>query len=391
MKSGRLRILLTGGGTGGHVYPGLAVAEQLRKLAPESDIRFIGTRRGLEATLVPRAGWPFTAVAASGFRGLGLVARLRFLVNFALGGLESLGLLVRWRPDVVLGTGGYVSAPVIAAARLLCITCAVQEQNAIPGSVNRLVGRWARRAYLGFAGAAKWFPAGVCVATGNPVRGAMATAGQVTTGQATTGTSTRPARDPGSPARHVLVFGGSGGASTLNRAVVEAAKGWDARPGLTMLVQTGPRDHAATAAAVAAAAPSGTLTVVPYIDDMATELARADLVVCRAGAMTLAELHCLGKPAVLVPFPHATDDHQVRNARDCEQAGAAVVLLDAECDGPRLSAAVESLLGDPARLAALGHAARGLGRPQAATVIASDLLALVGHPAGRAQPVLTRG
>ena len=159
----------------------------------------------------------------------------------------------------------------------------------------------------------------------------------------------------------------------------------------TMLVQTGPREHAATAAAVAAAAPSGNLSVVPYIDDMAGELARADLVVCRAGAMTLAELHCLGKPAVLVPFPHATDDHQVRNARDCEAAGAAVVLLDAECDGPRLAAAVAELLGDPARLAALGDEARALARPQAARVIASDLLALAGHPAGRAEPVLKRG
>lgn len=381
MSKGRLRILLTGGGTGGHVYPGLAVAEQLRRLAPEADIRFIGTRRGLEATLVPRAGWPFSAVAASGFRGMGMVARLRFLVNFALGGLESLALLIRWRPAVVLGTGGYVSAPVIAAARLLGITCAVQEQNAIPGSVNRLVGRWARRAYLGFAGAAKWFPAGICVATGNPVRGAMAAAG----------VTAQPAREATSAVRHVLVFGGSGGAATLNRAVCAAATAWDAKPGLTMLVQTGPRDHAATAAAVQAVAPSGSLVVVPYIDDMATELSRADLVVCRAGAMTLAELHCLGKPAVLVPFPHATDDHQVRNARDCEQAGAAVVLLDAECDGPRLAAAVESLLGDPARLAALGMAARALARPHAANVIAGDLLALAGHPAGRAEPVLKRG
>lgn len=381
MSKGRLRILLTGGGTGGHVYPGLAVAEQLRHLAPDADIRFVGTRRGLEATLVPRAGWPFTAIAASGFRGMGMVARLRFLVNFALGGLGSLALLLRWRPAVVLGTGGYVSAPVIAASRLLGIPCAVQEQNAIPGSVNRLVGRWARRAYLGFAGAARWFPAGVCVATGNPVRGAMAAAGQ----------AGRTAHVAPSGARHVLVFGGSGGAATLNRAVSAAAPGWNARPGLTMLVQTGPREHAATSAAVQAVAPAGNIVVVPYIDDMATELSRADLVVCRAGAMTLAELHCLGKPAVLVPFPHATDDHQVRNARDCEAAGAAMVLLDAECDGPRLAAAVEALLGDPARLSALGAAARGLARPQAARAIASDLLALAGHPAGRAEPVLTRG
>lgn len=379
MSQARPRILITGGGTGGHVYPGLAVAEQLRRLAPEAEIRFVGTRKGIEATLVPQAGWPFVAVAASGFRGLSPVARLRFLVNFALGGFGSLALLLRWRPDVVLGTGGYVSAPVIAAARTLGVPCAVQEQNAIPGSVNRFVGRWARRVYLGFAGAARWFPAGRCVATGNPVRGAMAAA------------ATAPPRAwesaPGT--KRVLVFGGSGGAATLNRAVIMAAAGWNARPGLTMLIQTGPREHAFVAAAVEVAAPGGALTVVPYIDDMATELARADLVVCRAGAMTLAELHCLGKPALLVPFPYATDNHQLRNARDCEAAGAALVLVDSECDGPRLAEAVAALLDDPARLQALGEAARRLARPQAAAVIAADVLALAGHPAGRAEPVLT--
>jgi UDP-N-acetylglucosamine--N-acetylmuramyl-(pentapeptide) pyrophosphoryl-undecaprenol N-acetylglucosamine transferase len=380
VSQARPRILIAGGGTGGHVYPGLAVAEQLRRLTPEAEIRFVGTRKGIEATLVPRAGWPFVAVAASGFRGLGLVARLRFLVNFALGGLGSLALLLRWRPDVVLGTGGYVSAPVIAAARTLGVPCAVQEQNAIPGSVNRFVGRWARRVYLGFAGAARWFPAGRCVATGNPVRGAMAAAA-----------AAPPRAGEGAPGtKRVLVFGGSGGAATLNRAVIMAAAGWNARPGLTMLIQTGPREHAFVAAAVEVAAPGGALTVVPYIDDMATELAKADLVVCRAGAMTLAELHCLGKPALLVPYPHATDNHQLRNARDCEEAGAAVVLVDSECDGPRLTEAVAALLDDPARLKALGEAARRLARPQAAAVIAADVLALVGHPAGRAEPVLTR-
>jgi UDP-N-acetylglucosamine--N-acetylmuramyl-(pentapeptide) pyrophosphoryl-undecaprenol N-acetylglucosamine transferase len=379
-----VRVLLTGGGTGGHVYPALAVAEQLRRLAPEADLRFVGTRRGLEGTLVPKLGWPFHAVAASGFRGLGVVARLRFLVNFAVGAAGSLGLLLRWRPQVVLGTGGYVSAPVIAAARLLGITCAVQEQNAIPGSVNRLVGRWARRVYLGFPGAARWFPAGCCVETGNPVRAAMAAAADAA-GGAAGGAGQRAGQ-----ARHVLVFGGSGGAATLNRAVTAAAADWDARDDLTVLLQTGPREHAAVAAAVRAAAPRGRLAVVPYIDDMATELGRADLVVCRAGAMTLAELHCLGKPAVLVPFPHATDDHQTRNARDCEAAGAAVMLIDAECDGPRLARAVAALLDDPARLDALGQAARRLGRPQAAAAIAADVLALAGHPAGSAQPVLAR-
>lgn len=371
-----VRILITGGGTGGHVYPGLAVAEALRALDDRLDLRFAGTRRGLERVLVPRAGWPLDFVPASGLRGLGALGRLAFLLNLVAGTLRSLVLLARRRPHIVLGTGGYVCAPVMLAARLLGVPCALQEQNAVPGSANRLVGRWARRVYLGFGEAARWFPAGACVETGNPVRGAFAAPA---TGKAGAADAAVP-RAAGVPLR-LLVFGGSRGAHTLNQAVAAAAAVWAPAGAPELLAQTGTADLEAVRAAWAGADPQR-VKVVPYIDDMAGALNWADLVVCRAGAMTLAELQAAGKPAVLVPFPFATDDHQRQNAEACAAAGAAVVLPDAACDGPALVRAVRDLADDPGRLRAMGAAARGLARPEAARVIARDLLSIVGHPAG---------
>lgn len=365
-----VRVLITGGGTGGHVYPGLAVAGALQTLAPGSEVRFAGTSKGIESVLVPRAGYRLATLPASGFRGLGAWSRFVFLGNFFLGFFRSLLMLLVWRPRVVLGTGGFVSAPVMLAARVLGIACALQEQNAIPGSTNRLVGRWARRIYLGFEGASRYFKAARCLATGNPVRSEFLTGVREASGAK---------REAG---HRLLVFGGSRGAATLNAAVTQAAAVWCARPELSILIQTGGAEHEAVAAAFSGA-PSDQVSVVPYIDDMASALKQADLVVARAGAMTLAELQCVGRPAVLVPFPFATDDHQLRNAEDCAAAGAAVVLKDAARDGPALVRIVDDLLDDPERLHRMAAAAEDLARPAAANDIAVDLLQLAGAlPAG---------
>jgi len=367
-----VRILITGGGTGGHVYPGLAVAEALVQLAPGAEVRFAGTRRGIESVLVPRAGYRLHTVPASGLRGLGHKARLWFLLNFVGGFLQSLTLLLRWRPAVVLGTGGFVSAPVMTAARVLGIPCTLQEQNAIPGSTNRLVGRWAQRIYLGFGAAAEYFRTGVCRSTGNPVRQAFLDA------TTAAGDDGGELADFGLPGRRVLVFGGSGGAHTLNSAVQGAAAELGKLNGAVFLIQTGKADYEAVRAAVA----SAKMRVTAYIDEMAAALLWADLVVCRAGAMTLAELQVVGRPAVLVPYPHATDDHQMHNARDLEKAGAVLVLADKNCDGTALQAAVGELLHEPDRLRDMAAAAARVGKPQAAKNIARDLLELAGHPAG---------
>jgi UDP-N-acetylglucosamine--N-acetylmuramyl-(pentapeptide) pyrophosphoryl-undecaprenol N-acetylglucosamine transferase len=379
-----LRVLIAGGGTGGHVYPGLAVAEALRELRPQCDVRFAGTSRGLEALLIPRAGYRLYRIPASGFRGLGPGARLRFLLNFLAGVVRGLQLLVTWRPDVLLGTGGYVSAPALAAARLLGRPCALQEQNAIPGSANRLLARWSRRIYLGFAAAAEHFPGRDCRVTGNPVRAAFTAQGEHPTASAAGDPA--PGQNLPAPAGQVspldrelrlLIFGGSRGAHTLNRAACQAAPRWREQHELAVWLQTGPAERDEVAAAFADF-PAGRARVDAYLFDMPGALRWADLAVCRAGAMTLAELSALGKPAVLVPFPHATDDHQLQNARDCEAAGAAVVLEDASCDGPALADAVATLGADRAKLAAMGKAAGTRSAPDAARRIAEDLIQLAG-------------
>lgn len=372
-RSAPLRILITGGGTGGHIYPGLAVAEALHALDPHLQIRFAGTAAGLEASLVPQAGYRLHLIPASGLRGLHGAARWLFAANFVRGVATGLVLLLRWRPRVILGTGGFASAPVMTAGRLLAVPCALQEQNAMPGSANRLLGRWARRIYLGFEAGRRYFHPDRCVHTGNPVRAAF---------------KVRAVERQG-PGRHILIFGGSRGARTLNRAVQEAAAVWGRRSDLSFRIQTGPQEAAEVKAACAAA--GGNFQVEPYIQDMAAALTWADLAVCRAGAMTLAEVQCMGKPSVLVPYPHATDQHQLRNAEDCARAGAARVLEDARCDGPTLISAVDALLREPGLLQAMGAAARTLARPQAAEVIALDLLHLCRHPAGRPAAGMTTG
>ncbi len=372
MSDGSAHILITGGGTGGHVYPGLAVAEALGELAPGIDIVFMGTARGLEGRVVPGAGYRLLTVPASGFRGLGPAARLAFVLNTAAGAAKALVAMLRHRPRVVLGTGGYASVPALTAALLLGIPCAIQEQNSVPGSANRLLGRRMRRIYLGFGGARKFFPPGRCNLTGNPVRRAVREAA------ACQAPDTGAAKDGN--LRRVLVFGGSRGARTLNRAVMGAADTWGGRPDLQLMVQTGTADLQEVRTACAGC---DNITVTPYIEDMAAALRAADLVVCRAGAMTLAEIQCAGKPAILVPYPHATDDHQRHNAAECAAAGAAVILEDADCTATNLAARVEEILRDGSRLAKMGEAARALARPEAAVRIAADLLALAGHPAGR--------
>jgi len=369
----RLRILIAGGGTGGHVYPGLAVAEALLTERPDSEVRFAGTRRGLEYLVVPKSGFRLHTIPASGFRGLGVLSRIRFLLNFSAGLIGSLCLLLTWRPAVILGTGGYVSAPVLAAARLFRCPCALQEQNAFPGSANRLIARWAKRIYLGFAEAAEQFPGRSCLITGNPVRASFSA------------DFVPPASEKEVPPRlsaeaapqqlHVLIFGGSRGARTLNNAVIEAAAEWLNEPSLALWIQTGISQQAEVAAAYAHF-PTERVQITPYLFNMPAALAWADLAVCRAGAMTLAELHTMGKPAVLVPFPHATDNHQLKNASACEKRGAAVVIEDAECTGEVLVAQVAGLAENRERLAEMGRGAASLAKPEAARLIAQDLLRL---------------
>lgn len=352
------RVLFVAGGTGGHVFPALAVAEQVRALEPEAWIHFVGGRRGIEGELVPKAGHSLTRLPAAGLRGLGVAGALRFVLAFSLGFLLSLAHLLRWRPDVVMSTGGYASAAPAAASAILRRPLWLQEQNSAPGSTNRTLARLAERVFVAFEEARAAMGAAERVdRVPNPVRQEIRVGGRQAPSAADYESFALSAERP-----TLLVFGGSRGAATLNRAVQEAWPRLLADSEWQVLVQTGREDLECTRAVVTRNHDDASRArVLPFLDDMAAAYRVADLVVCRAGALTLAELCTVGKASVLVPYPHATDDHQMHNARALERAGAAVCIADGDFDGERLATTVRELGGDPARLRSMGDAARAWG------------------------------
>jgi UDP-N-acetylglucosamine--N-acetylmuramyl-(pentapeptide) pyrophosphoryl-undecaprenol N-acetylglucosamine transferase len=335
-------FVLAGGGTGGHVVPAVAIARAILRRRPAARVLFIGTARGFEAVIAPREGFPIEFIAASGFVGRGAGAKIGSIRDLTRGIFQSRRILARARAAAVVGVGGYASLPVLAAARWNGVPSIIQEQNSVPGLANRIGARLARAAAVGFEEACERFP-GRCVWTGNPVREQFF--------------RVPPVEVPG---RRVLLFGGSQGARVLNRALVEAAPRL-AASGVSVLAQTGEREAEHVRAAVAGRA----IEVVPFLPEIWDAMASADLVVCRAGALTLAELCAAGRPSLLVPFAAATHGHQEHNARALERAGAAVVVSEEELSGEVLSTRVEELLADPARLRRMGEAARSLARPGA--------------------------
>jgi UDP-N-acetylglucosamine--N-acetylmuramyl-(pentapeptide) pyrophosphoryl-undecaprenol N-acetylglucosamine transferase len=358
-----VRVLFAGGGTGGHLYPALAVAQHLRRTRRDFECIFLGAENGLEREIVPREGFTLHAIPGSGFRRLGLGGRLRFFWSLARGLLQAVRLVWRWRPDVVLATGGYASLAGGLAALFWRKPLAVQEQNRIPGMATRLLGRMARRIYVGFPGTESAFRRRdrvVCV--GNPVREQL---------------QQPSAPPPGLPAGApvILIVGGSRGARSINGAVDAAIPLVAAHVRVTWLWQTGRLDHEELAARWR---DEESVSVREFLPDMAAAYAAATLVVCRSGAMTLAEITLLGKPAILVPFPGAVDDHQTANARVLTAAGAAILLPDADLSGEKLAREVSELLRSGERLAQMATRSRQLGRPDATRELAADLLRLSG-------------
>jgi len=359
----RSTYIITGGGTGGHVYPGLAIAGALQSMETDCRINFVGTKNGIESQLVPGAGYNISFVTASGVRGLGFTAQVMFAVNLFIGIIQSFTLLLKLKPKAVIGTGGFVSVPVLLTAFLLGYPVFIQEQNSIPGSTNRLLGKYAKRIYLGFDSARKYFPIGRTVVTGNPVRAEF--------GKTSSRVSDRSV--------NLLVFGGSRGARTINRAVAEAANDFLKLSHLNLHLQTGDMDAHAEITSAYSEFPVDRITIDSYINDMPSALQWADIVVCRAGAMTLAELAVAGKPSILVPYPYATDDHQFYNATDFANAGAAVVIKDDNFNGVSMFTTVASLTDDKLRLAEMGKSCSALGRIDAAEVIAENILGFINN------------
>jgi UDP-N-acetylglucosamine--N-acetylmuramyl-(pentapeptide) pyrophosphoryl-undecaprenol N-acetylglucosamine transferase len=357
--------LVVGGGTAGHVMPAIAIAQALvDRRHPPSSIHMAGSARGLEAKLFPDAGFPYTLLP-----GRGIERRLSWQnIRSAWALVRAFGqawrLVGRLRPQVVVSVGGYASVPCALAAMLRRIPIVVAEQNAAPGAANRLVGRFAKACAVAFEGT----PLPRAVVTGNPVRPEVLAIDRAQDNEAA-----RHKLDVYPGRRMVLIFGGSLGALRINRATRDAVRRWSSRTDLHVRHVVGRRDWPELSAALAGAVRRGApmrYQAVEYDDDMPTSLAAADLAVCRAGSSTSFELLAAGLPAVLVPSPHVTADHQTANARHLERAGAAVVVPDAELDGARLTAEVDALLDDPARLAAMSQAARVAARPHAAEDIA---------------------
>lgn len=343
------------------MFPGIALAEEFVGRDPGHSVLFVGTRHGIEARAVPRAGFDLELIEVGGLKGKGPWGWLKGICRIPRAIWQSRRILKKFKPDVVVGVGGYASGPVLLAAWLMRLPTAVLEQNALPGMTNRVLGRFVRRVFVAFPQAEKFFKQDKVRLLGNPVRRALAEDLQKDREQET--------------GRHLLVFGGSQGARILNQVVPDAVKQLCGRlPDLRVMHQTGEREcdqvkQRYSERGVAA-------EVLPFIHDMAAAYRRADLVVSRAGATTVAELSLCHKPAVLIPFPYAADNHQVINARSLVEAGAAVMILQSDLSAERLAGEVGAILADGQRRAAMQAAAGKVARPHSARDICEACLEL---------------
>lgn len=363
-----VRIILTTGGTGGHIFPALAVAEQLRLQVPDISLLFVGSEYGPEARLTKEAGLDFMGLAVRGVLGRGLRAASA-LAAMAHAILAAKGILKEFRPDVVAGFGSYASMPALTAAALKGTPIAIHEQNAIPGLSNRLMARMARTVFLALPDQLGRFSASRTRLVGNPVRGAIA---------ALYNTQGAPRTEEQTPS--LLVMGGSQGAHAINSAVLAALP---RLKGIHIRHQTGSADFERVKAGYQAHGfTAQEAEVTPFINDMARAYAEADLVLCRSGATTVAELALAGKPSVLVPFPFATHDHQTGNARALEQAGAACLIPERDMVSRDIAGTVLDILHDPARCIAMGRAAHTCAKPDAARDVALGLLELAAASKG---------
>ncbi len=357
-----MRVLIAGGGTGGHVFPGVALAEEVVTRHPGNDVVFVGTARGLEATVVPKAGFPIELIDVKGLKGKGLWSLLANLLLLPVAFVQSWRILRRWTPDIVVGVGGYASGPVVLVAWLMRIPTAVQEQNAIAGLTNRLLGKVVQAAFTAFPEAARHFRRQKVYQLGNPIRRSLLD------------NFMRPDVEHEEP--RVLVFGGSQGAHALNMRVIEALPHLaDLREQVRITHQTGARDRDYVDKGYRAV--GFRPDVREFITDMSTAYAESDLVVCRAGATTLAELTVCKKPAILVPFPAAADNHQVKNARSLVDAGAAVMIEEKDLTGEVLAHEIRRILFSPEVRESMARSAGRMGSPQAAKEIADVCADLV--------------
>lgn len=366
-----MRIIVSGGGTGGHIYPALTIVRAIQKKISDAEFLYVGTKDGLEADIVPKEGLAFETVNIQGFkRSLTPENLVRGAQAFG-GVMKAMGIVRRFKPDVAVGTGGYVCGPILLASSLMGIPTLIQEQNVMPGVTNRLLSRFVSCIAMGTKEAAAHFPKGKRVFTGNPIREEVMKA-RSEDGKKMFGL------DP--KAKTVLVSGGSRGARSINRAMIGVLAHYAGRSGVQILHVTGKVGYDETLENLRDAgvdlSAAGNLFIEPYLYNMPQALACADVAVFRAGAIGIAELTARGVPSVLVPYPFAAANHQEMNAQAIASAGAARMILDRELTAERLLSVLAELLSEDAKLKRMAKAAKKLGRPKAADEIASRVIRL---------------
>jgi len=355
-----MRLLIAGGGTGGHLFPGVAIAEELRAREPGAQIRFVGTRRGIEARVLPQLGWDLALIEVSGLKTVGMLGALRGVLRLPRALWQARRVVREFAPDAVIGVGGYASGPVVLMARLGGVPTAICEQNSIPGLTNKILGRVARAVFVSFDGARRFFGPKKTVVSGNPVRRDLLH-------KLLDASADPPTNRAADDRVHILVSGGSLGAVAVNDLAADALIALAKTIPLSIVHQTGDKGLEPTRKRYADAGVAADCQ--PFIKDMASAYHQADLIIGRAGATTVAELAITGKPAVFIPYPFAADNHQEQNARQMADAGAALMFKQSELTAGKLADALRPLVTDAARRAKMGARMKALARPQAAAMI----------------------
>jgi UDP-N-acetylglucosamine--N-acetylmuramyl-(pentapeptide) pyrophosphoryl-undecaprenol N-acetylglucosamine transferase len=349
-ETGVKTLMIAGGGTGGHIYPAIAIAREYIARDASRRVVFVGTQRGLETQIVPKAGFPLELIDVGGLKGKGGADLIRNVLRLPRGFAQAASVVKKHNPNIVLGVGGYSSAPVMAAARMRGIPTLIHESNAFPGVANRVSAKFATGVAVAFAEAAARMKRSDAIVTGNPIRAEFFTPRDRATAQ---------------PRNRLLIFGGSQGSRILNNTMSEALLFLaHLKEEIEIVHQTGLNDLNKVKAAYAASA-FADARVVPYLDPMADEIAAADLIVSRAGAMTIGELAASGRAAILIPFAAATNNHQEINARVVERAGGAIVITEKQLTAKRLADAIEEVIADPQRIERMSAAAKTLATPDA--------------------------
>ena len=366
-----MKIIVSGGGTGGHIYPALTLIRTLQQKVDKLEVLYVGTHAGLEADIIPKEGIPFATVDLQGFKRSLSPENLLRAARAIKGVGKAMGIVRKFQPDVVVGTGGYVCGPVLMAASLLGIPSLIQEQNVIPGITNKILSKFVNKIATGYQEANGAFPANKVVFTGNPIRQEVMAHRQEADYEAF---GLRP------DTTTILVSGGSRGARTINRAMVEVLKHYAGRRDVQILHATGKGEYEDIINRISAAGldlqQADNIKVKPYLYNMPQAMAIADLAIFRAGATGLAELTAKGIPAILVPYPYAAENHQEHNARAVEKAGAARVILNKDLTAQGLIQAIDELIGKPEKLQAMAKASAKLGRPEAADTISELIIEL---------------